>query len=501
MEDATADLISMADIARLAGQSRATVGNWKRREVDFPVEYSYGPRGPLYDRSVIEAWLTEKGRLSSALQGEFEVFQVMDRLRGDAAVEDIALTVFVLLALRTAVSDSGWADLAAQSGENQFEALKRAVHDNVPVASDLISSSRINPQVIAGCIDAVTQIGTGNLAATADSVLDTLFDRSGRKWGEWSTSSSLRSLMVAVAGWGKTVYDPAAGAGRLLVDMAYPETLNPQRLFGQELAADANAIAQLNLMVHGLEGRIETGDVLADDKLADLRFDRVVADPPWNTRVLADTVRSDDLRWIWGDPSSSDATMAWIQHCLFHLNDGGRAVVVVPPRVLFATGRPALPMQAIIKSGLLDAVIGLPAGLLAASSASAALLVFVKGRPMESGRPAPTLMINIEDDRAQGTGRVKSLPPELVSEVREIYGHWQEGLETVSPMVGVAEYEDLAKYDFDLTPRRYIDTPSATHDPVQLAKAHLVLSAKVATALAACGRADAELLALLKGER
>ena len=120
---------------------------------------------------------------------------------------------------------------------------------------------------------------------------------------------------------------------------------------------------------------------------------------------------------------------------------------------------------------------------------------------MESGRPAPTLMINIEDDRAQGTGRVKSLPPELVSEVREIYGDWQEGLETVSPMVGVAEYEDLAKYDFDLTPRRYIDTPSATHDPVQLAKAHLVLSAKVATALAACGRADAELLALLKGER
>jgi len=29
------DLISTADIARLAGQSRATVGNWKARNPDF----------------------------------------------------------------------------------------------------------------------------------------------------------------------------------------------------------------------------------------------------------------------------------------------------------------------------------------------------------------------------------------------------------------------------------------------------------------------------------
>ena len=34
MVQTNADLISMADIARLAGQSRAAVGNWKSRNPD-----------------------------------------------------------------------------------------------------------------------------------------------------------------------------------------------------------------------------------------------------------------------------------------------------------------------------------------------------------------------------------------------------------------------------------------------------------------------------------
>ena len=41
------DLISMADIARLAGQSRATVGNWKSRNPDFPPNAAAVPRTAL----------------------------------------------------------------------------------------------------------------------------------------------------------------------------------------------------------------------------------------------------------------------------------------------------------------------------------------------------------------------------------------------------------------------------------------------------------------------
>lgn len=54
------DLISMAEIARLAGQSRATVGNWKARHDDFPLERARVPRGPLYSRAEVLAWLAAR---------------------------------------------------------------------------------------------------------------------------------------------------------------------------------------------------------------------------------------------------------------------------------------------------------------------------------------------------------------------------------------------------------------------------------------------------------
>ena len=59
------DLISMADIARLAGQSRATVGNWKSRNPDFPPERGRGPRGPLYDRAEVTSGLSSRAGSTS----------------------------------------------------------------------------------------------------------------------------------------------------------------------------------------------------------------------------------------------------------------------------------------------------------------------------------------------------------------------------------------------------------------------------------------------------
>ena len=44
----TDNLISMADVARMTGQSRSTVGNWKARHADFPA-----PRQPHQSRPAV----------------------------------------------------------------------------------------------------------------------------------------------------------------------------------------------------------------------------------------------------------------------------------------------------------------------------------------------------------------------------------------------------------------------------------------------------------------
>ena len=55
--------LTAADIARLAGVTRATVSNWRRRHPDFPAPSGGTDASPAYDRTEVEAWLAGRGAL------------------------------------------------------------------------------------------------------------------------------------------------------------------------------------------------------------------------------------------------------------------------------------------------------------------------------------------------------------------------------------------------------------------------------------------------------
>ncbi len=64
-------------------------------------------------------------------------------------------------------------------------------------------------------------------------------------------------------------------------------SLAPLTLYGQEYIADTWAMANMNLIIHDMEGKIEIGDTFKHPKFRStagkLRtFDRVVANPMWN---------------------------------------------------------------------------------------------------------------------------------------------------------------------------------------------------------------------------
>jgi len=348
----------------------------------------------------------------------------------------------------------------------------------------------------------VSQVDSTRLADAAESLLDAIFGGHGGKQIAFGTSKSLRSLMVALAGRTGSVYDPAVGTAQLLVDAAAHSDGPTPALFGQEISDEAWSVARLNLLIHGLDGRIELGQVLREDLLWDVRAERVLADPPWNVHLDGSGIKPDDPRWIWGDPSYGDTNMAWVQHCLFHLADGGRAVVALPPKVLFDKSRSALAMQGIIKSGYLDAVISLPAGLMSSRSLRCALLVFVKGRPLKGGRPAPTMMVYVDDDLAKGMGRSKSLPSDLIDDIAEAYEVWTVGEQSISDVLDLewVDYEELAANDFDLDPRRYVVPPASEVDTVEMAAIHRSLALQLAETINACNTADNALMALMMEE-
>ena len=55
--------LTAADIARLAGVTRATVSNWRRRHADFPAPTGGTDASPAYDRAMVESWLAARGAL------------------------------------------------------------------------------------------------------------------------------------------------------------------------------------------------------------------------------------------------------------------------------------------------------------------------------------------------------------------------------------------------------------------------------------------------------
>ena len=53
----TPTLVTAAEISRLAGVTRATVSNWRRRHPDFPAPAGGTEASPAYDVAEVRAWL------------------------------------------------------------------------------------------------------------------------------------------------------------------------------------------------------------------------------------------------------------------------------------------------------------------------------------------------------------------------------------------------------------------------------------------------------------
>jgi type I restriction-modification system DNA methylase subunit len=459
------DLISTADIARLAGQSRATVGNWKARNPDFPPERGRGPRGPLYDRAEVTRWLESTSRLDKQSHEVAVIWSVADQLRGDMRTEDALSLVLVLLAVMSKSSPGDWRRIRQTPPQDLEKVLRSSALSLFPFADDLIPRRPLRPESLARVIELLSQFDRSHVSRMTDALLEHTAKAMGRRGGEYISPPSVRRLVVAIAQPVGSVYNPASGIGQLMIDAAVSAGSAALEVIGQEINSRVWAMSQLNLAIHDVRAEIALGDVFDDDHYPQLRANRVVAVPPWNQRLPIVERLPGDPRWVWGEPSPNDGNVAWIQHCLYHLAEDGRAVLVLPNNVLFESGRAGRIRQRLVKAGLLDAVLALPPGLFAFTSLPCTVLVFAKGRPSVDGKPAPTLMVDLRESSDGRTTRSATLDDELIGQVARLYSDWRAGAEPTTEISAIARFDDLAANDFIIDPGRYISLPISTPDP------------------------------------
>ncbi|MGV9934239.1 N-6 DNA methylase [Streptomyces olivaceoviridis] len=272
------------------------------------------------------------------------------------------------------------------------------------------------------------------------------------------TPAELAGLMADLAGPARTVLDPACGTGALLRAVA---TRPEQELYAQDSAPELAAISALRLALHSRATvRAAAGDTLRADAYPGLRADVVLCHPPFNERNWGHDELAYDPRWEYGFPARTESELAWVQHALARLTDGGTAVLLMPPAA--ASRRSGRRIRAdLLRRGALRAVVALPVG--AAPPYNIPLHLWVLRRPDRA--PATPEVLLVDTGRFAGEGRGGPDWEAVREAVTDAWGaftragHLAErpGLARSVPVI------DLLDDDVDLAPARHLP-PAAVAD-------------------------------------
>ncbi|WP_432420727.1 helix-turn-helix transcriptional regulator, partial [Nocardia farcinica] len=113
--------VTAADISRLAGVTRATVSNWRRRHPDFPSPTGGSEARPLFPLAEVRDWLREHGVESA----ESPVRELRSVLRAAVRPRDIPALIDELPAL---AAESG----ARSQDDEVGRAIRAAVRADGP---------------------------------------------------------------------------------------------------------------------------------------------------------------------------------------------------------------------------------------------------------------------------------------------------------------------------------------------------------------------------------
>lgn len=210
----------------------------------------------------------------------------------------------------------------------------------------------------------------------------------GKKAGEFYTPQQVSKLLAKLVTVNKNklrnVYDPTCGSGSLLLRVA--REIDVVSFYGQELNSTTYNLARMNMLLHKIpftRFNLWNANTLENpyQKHLEIRFDAIVANPPYSaTWSVTDKFNDDERFSAYGKLApKSKADYAFIQHMIYLLDDAGTMAVVLPHGVLFrGAGEGIIRRYLIEQKNYLDAVIGLPANLFFGTSIPTCILVFKK---------------------------------------------------------------------------------------------------------------------------
>lgn len=235
---------------------------------------------------------------------------------------------------------------------------------------------------------------SNDLFGDAYEFLMTMYASSaGKSGGEFFTPQHVSEVLARIAIGDKQrvrkAYDPAAGSGSLLLQVAKVLGLeNVDGFFGQEINLTTFNLARMNMFLHdvGFEKfDIAHGDTLLDPHhWDDEPFDVIVSNPPYSIRWDGDNnpLLINDERFAPAGvlAPKSKADLAFVMHMLAWLAEHGTAAIVEFPGVLYRGGAEAKIRKYLLENNFIDAVVQLPADLFFGTSIGTCIIVLKRSK-------------------------------------------------------------------------------------------------------------------------
>lgn len=297
---------------------------------------------------------------------------------------------------------------------------------------------------------------------------------SGGKYAEYFTPHAVSKIMARCLVHGEvnnvTCYDPSAGSGTLLMNLAHQIGEDKCTIYSQDISQKSSSLLRLNLvlndLVHSIHNIIKGNTILdpyhkqADGELE--KFDYIVSNPPFKldfSDFSADLeTKANRERFFAGIPKipakkkeSMAIYLMFIQHIMHSLKDNGKAAIVVPTGFITAqSGIDKKIRQKLIDEKMLAGVVSMPSNIFANTGTNVSILFIDKanqgdvvlidasnlGETIKDGKNQKTVLTHAEEDQIIDTFNNKTV---------------------VDDFSVVVSYNDIAAKNYSLSAGQYFE--------------------------------------------
>ncbi|GHK46953.1 DNA methyltransferase [Escherichia coli] len=300
---------------------------------------------------------------------------------------------------------------------------------------------------------------------------------SGGKYAEYYTPHAVARIMAEITvpkaqqGVVRNVscYDPSAGSGTLLMNVAHAIGEDRCSIFAQDISQKSSSLLRLNLilnnLVHSIPNVIQGNTILHPfhkDGGALKRFDYIVSNPPFKMdfsdfRDALDS-KENQQRFFAGIPKikakardKMEIYQLFLQHIIFSLKPGGKAAVVVPTGFITAqSGIDKGIREHLVQNKMLAGVVSMPSNIFATTGTNVSILF------IDASNKEKVVLIdasNLGEKVKDGKNQKTVLTECEEKRICEAFNNkWSEEDFSV-----VVSYDDIAAKNYSFSAGQYFD--------------------------------------------